>query len=132
MIGFNLKKAKRHFMEMLAEQFPQREAEQLMRILLEDLFGIDLKRQLMEPRMRLDEPQYAQLDNAVKRLLEGVPVQYVTGKAWFDGLLFHVDESVLIPRPETEELATPCVSGMSARVRVALPWLWLNAFPWQR
>ena len=121
MIGFNLKKAKRHFMEMLAEQFPQREAEQLMRILLEDLFGIDLKRQLMEPRMRLDEPQYAQLDNAVKRLLEGVPVQYVTGKAWFDGLLFHVDESVLIPRPETEELVqlvaeeqVPKMEGLSS------------------
>ena len=75
-----------------------------MRILLEDLFGIDLKRQLMEPRLRIDEFQYAQLGNAVKQLLEGVPIQYVTGKAWFDGLLFQVDESMLIPRPETEEL----------------------------
>lgn len=89
---------------MLAECFPQREAEQLMRILLEDLFGIDLKRQLMEPAMRIDECQHAQLSDAVRRLLEGEPVQYVTGKAWFDGLLFHVDDSVLIPRPETEEL----------------------------
>ena len=75
-----------------------------MRILLEDFFDLDLTRQLMEPKLRIDELQYAQLGNAVKRLLEGVPVQYVTGKAWFDGLLFHVDESVLIPRPETEEL----------------------------
>lgn len=104
MIGFNLNKTKRYFTELLAEQFPQREAEQLMRILLEDLFGIDQKRQLMEPKLRIDELQYAQLENAVKRLLEGVPVQYVTGKAYFEGLLFHVDESVLIPRPETEEL----------------------------
>ena len=104
MIGFNLNKTKRHFIEVLAEQFTQREAEQLMRILLEDLFGIDLTRQLMEPRLRIDETQYAQLEHAVQQLLEGVPVQYVTGKAWFDGLLFHVDESVLIPRPETEEL----------------------------
>ena len=104
MIGFNLNKAKRHFTEALAEQFPQREAEQLMRILLEDLFDIDQKRQLMEPKLRIDELQYAQLEQAVKQLLEGVPVQYVTGMAWFDGLLFHVDESVLIPRPETEEL----------------------------
>ena len=104
MIGFSLNKAKRHFIEVLAERFPQREAEQLMRILLEDLFGIDLKVELMNPSMRIDELQYAQLEDAVKRLLVGVPVQYVTGKAWFDGLLFHVDESFLIPRPETEEL----------------------------
>ena len=104
MIGFELKKVKRHFTEELCGGFTIREAEQLMRILLEDLFGIDWKRQLMDPELRIDELQHAQLEEAVKRLLEGVPVQYVTGKAWFDGLLFLVDESVLIPRPETEEL----------------------------
>lgn len=110
MIGFNLSKTKRHFTEMLAGAFPQREAEQLMRILLEDLFGIDLKQQLMEPEMLIDECQHFQLEEAVKRLLGGAPVQYVTGKAWFDGLLFSVDESVLIPRPETEELVRKIVS----------------------
>ena len=104
MIGFHLNKTKRHFIEVLSASFPEREAEQLIRILLEDLFGIDLKRQLMEPELRIDELQYAQLENAVQRLLDGEPVQYITGKAWFDGLLFRVDESVLIPRPETEEL----------------------------
>lgn len=104
MIGFDLNKTKRYFTEVLTTHFPSREAEQLMRILLEDLFGIDQKRQLMEPGLRIDEPQYAQLERAVHRLLDDEPVQYVTGKAWFDGLLFEVDESMLIPRPETEEL----------------------------
>ena len=80
MIGFNLNKTKRQFTEVLADQFPQREAEQLMRILLEDLFGLDLTRQLMEPKLRIDETQYARLEHAVQQLLEGVPVQYVTGK----------------------------------------------------
>ena len=114
MIGFNLNKTKQYFTEVLAEQFPQREAEQLMRILLEDLFSIDQKRQLMEPKLRIDELQYAQLEKAVKQLLEGVPVQYVTGKAYFDGLLFHVDESVLIPRPETEELVQKVAADLPA------------------
>ena len=104
MIGFNLQKTKRHFTEVLAATFPQREAEQLMRILLEDLFGIDLKRQLMEPELRIDEWQYHQLEEAVKRLLSGEPVQYVTGMARFCDLLIKVSPSVLIPRPETEEL----------------------------
>lgn len=104
MIGFNLQKTKRHFTAALAERFPQREAEQLMRILLEDLFDIDLKRQLMEPALRIDELQHALLQNAVQRLLEGEPVQYVTGIAHFDELIFEVNPSVLIPRPETEEL----------------------------
>lgn len=104
MIGFNLHKTKRHFIEVLAERFPQREAEQLMRALLEDLLGVDLKRLLMEPEMRIDELQHAQLTSAVERLLNGEPLQYVTGKAWFDGLCFQVNPSVLIPRPETEEM----------------------------
>lgn len=83
-----------------------------MRILLEDLFGIDQKRQLMEPGLRIDEPQYAQLERAVHRLLDDEPVQYVTGKAYFDGLLFQVNESVLIPRPETEELVQKVSAGI--------------------
>ena len=104
MIGFNLQKTKRHFTEALAGRYPQREAEQLMRILLEDLFGIDLKRQLMEPNLRIDEFQYAQLKAAVERLLASEPVQYVTGMARFGDLLIKVSPNVLIPRPETEEL----------------------------
>lgn len=104
MIGFNLQKTKRHFTEALSGRYPQREAEQLMRILLEDLFGIDLKRQLMEPNLRIDEFQYAQLKAAVERLLAGEPVQYVTGMARFGDLLIKVSPNVLIPRPETEEL----------------------------
>lgn len=99
-----MQKTKRHFTEALAEKFPQREAEQLMRILLEDLFGIDLKRQLMEPDLRMDEMQHYQLEQAVKRLLNGEPVQYVTGVARFGDLLIKVSPSVLIPRPETEEM----------------------------
>ena len=104
MIGFNLQQTKRHFTEALAETFPRREAEQLMRILLEDLFGIDLKRQLMEPDLRIDELQHRQLGEAVKRLQAGEPVQYVTGMTRFCDLLIKVSPSVLIPRPETEEL----------------------------
>ena len=113
MFGFNLQKTKRHFTEALSAAFPQREAEQLMRILLEDLFGIDLKRQLMEPDLRIDEWQYHHLDEAVKRLLSGEPVQYVTGMARFGDLLIKVSPAVLIPRPETEELVQKICASLS-------------------
>ena len=121
MIGFNLQKTRRHFTEVLAEKFPKREAEQLMRILLEDLFGIDWNQQLMNPDLRIDEWQYHQLDEAVKRLLSGEPVQYVTGMARFCDLIIKVTPSVLIPRPETEELvqkictvSLPCHSNVES------------------
>lgn len=118
MIGFNLQKTKRHFTDLLAEKFPQREAEQLMRILLEDLFGIDLKRQLMEPDLRIDELQHHQLGEAVKRLQAGEPVQYVTGVARFCDLLIKVLPAVLIPRPETEELVQKICSSLPCHFSV--------------
>ena len=121
MIGFNLQKTKRQFTEALAEKFPQREAEQLMRILLEDLFGIDWNQQLMNPDLRIDEHQHYQLSEAVKRLLTGEPVQYVTGLARFNDLLLKVSPAVLIPRPETKELvqkicsaSLPCHSSLES------------------
>ena len=104
MMGFNLQKAKRLLVEKLSTTFPQREAEQLMRILLEDLFNIDRNRQLMDPNLCIDERQHYLLSEAVRRLLEGEPVQYVTGMARFGDLLLRVSPAVLIPRPETEEL----------------------------
>ena len=113
MIGFNLQKTKRHFTEVLAEKYPRREAEQLMRILLEDLFGIDRNQQLMHPDTRIDERQHHQLDEAVERLLSGEPVQYVTGMARFCDLLLKVSPAVLIPRPETEELVQKISTSIS-------------------
>ncbi len=44
------------------------------------------------------------ISSALKQLVKHRPVQYVLGEAWFKNLAFYVDESVLIPRPETEEL----------------------------
>ena len=112
MIGFNLGKTKRLFIEKLSAKFPQREAEQLIRILLEDLFGIDLKRQLLEPNLCIDERQHYLLSEAVRRLIAGEPVQYVTGMARFNDLLIKVSPAVLIPRPETEELVNKIWSSL--------------------
>ena len=85
-----------------------------MRILLEDLFNIDLKRQLMEPNLRIDEWQYHLLEEAVKRLQAGEPVQYVTGMARFGDLILKVSPAVLIPRPETAELVQKIGTGLPA------------------
>jgi release factor glutamine methyltransferase len=52
-------------------------------------------------------PTVAQLQKFVRakvRLKRGVPLAYVLGYRWFSGLKLKVDEYVLIPRPETEQL----------------------------
>lgn len=43
-------------------------------------------------------------EQGVKRLLKGEPLGHVLGFEWFYGYRFYVNEDVLIPRPETEEL----------------------------
>lgn len=42
------------------------------------------------------------LDELIKRRIDGEPLQYIEGRAWFGSLDLLVDERVLVPRPETE------------------------------
>ncbi len=52
----------------------------------------------------LEPEQWQQLDTLLGRRMDGEPVAYLLGTAWFYGREFEVDRRVLIPRPETELL----------------------------
>ncbi|MCM3718407.1 peptide chain release factor N(5)-glutamine methyltransferase [Fictibacillus phosphorivorans] len=76
-------------------------AEILMRHVLGDVSRTDMLMRLHDP---LSEGTYESLRSAVQRHVDGEPVQYITGREDFYGRTFSVNEEVLIPRPETEEL----------------------------
>jgi release factor glutamine methyltransferase len=88
----------------LANEYESIELNSLMAILFEHITGWNQIQQVLHKEEALDANKEAALLEAVEALKKGKPIQYITGKAWFMGNELLVNENVLIPRPETEEL----------------------------
>lgn len=81
-------------------------------LLLCHLTGKNRAALLADLRMPLDEKLVIKFVHDVKRHVAGVPIQYMIGYEEFYGRKFHVNEAVLIPRPETEELVLLALQKM--------------------
>lgn len=80
------------------------EAQAIVRLLLEDAFGLTMADVLCGGIDSMTSTQIANLDGMMRRLQNAEPIQYVLGQTEFCGRMFHVAQGVLIPRPETEQL----------------------------
>jgi len=74
------------------------------RLLLSKISGYSFTEIIVNKNTIFSAEQRAILEIYVEKLKRGMPVQYVLGETEFCGLPFMVNEAVLIPRPETEEL----------------------------
>ena len=101
---------RKHYASELEKIYGSDEANALIMILLEHYFGINKVKMALEPELRLSESELLTLHFAVKELLKNKPVQYILGETEFCGMRFFVDENVLIPRPETEEMVQMIVA----------------------
>lgn len=90
--------------EKLTPQYGQQEATAIAHEVLEDITGLKKMDRLFRKDEALTKEQEDQWQMLLADLERGRPLQYATGKAYFMGYTFTVNEYVLIPRPETEEL----------------------------
>jgi release factor glutamine methyltransferase len=100
----SLQDTKQAMKHQLSNVYDALELNSIVNILIEEVTGWDALHQNIHKNDALEQSHTDQLTQYVEKLLTGKPLQYIIGKAWFMGKAFMVNEAVLIPRPETEEL----------------------------
>ncbi len=89
---------------MLKGIYPDQEIRQLTYMLFEEYLGWDKPMVHLSADNPVSGPALNSLLQAAEDLSTGKPIQYIIEKAWFGGLILKVNEHVLVPRPETEQL----------------------------
>lgn len=106
---------KKQFFSALSEIYPETEIQSFFNILIE--FKLNLKRIdiALDPTFEISITDIDFLETAISDLKKHIPIQYIIGETEFYGLPFHVNENVLIPRPETEELVEWIINELKVK-----------------
>jgi len=88
----------------LADLYPVSEIEGYTRIIFEAVCGMSFTEQVVKRLEKISATDFERIEAIILRLKNYEPIQYILGETEFYGLKLKVNPSVLIPRPETEEL----------------------------
>jgi release factor glutamine methyltransferase len=99
-----LKEVYRKILEQAQTIYSLSEATTMTDWIFENVASIQRADVIKTPNLELSQSILAELDNRIHQLLLHKPIQYILGEAWFYDMKLKVNENVLIPRPETEEL----------------------------
>lgn len=104
------KEYKSNFITQLQSIYDVMEAESFFYLILEDKHQMKRIDLALEPNYEFSEETIKVWEELVVQLKKEIPIQYLLGNTEFFGLPFIVNENVLIPRPETEELVDWIIS----------------------
>ena len=110
----SIQEAYKKLLFQLYELYDNREAANIADMVIEFVTGQRKADRIIHKTIPLNLKQQEQLENLTQELLQYKPVQYVLNESWFSGMKFFVNESVLIPRPETEELIEWIIQEINA------------------
>ncbi len=110
------------FRQELISLYDVREIDSLCTIALAELVGFSSAKIKAFPESGLTAEQSVEIEKVLIRLKTGEPIQYILGHSEFYGLPFKVNPSVLIPRPETEELVEWVISSVGSWLLAAGSW----------
>lgn len=99
-----LKEIKNIYHLELDPLFPKEEVDSFFYLVIDHYLGLERFILAMQPNLVVSKENEDLLFFALSQLKQERPIQHILGKAHFCELEFRVDENVLIPRPETEEL----------------------------
>lgn len=91
-------------LQRIGEVYEAREARNVVNELFRHYLNFSAADLVVKANDTVSESQMLLIYKAAKRIAQHEPLQYVLGSAYFFGMDLHVNNSVLIPRPETEEL----------------------------
>lgn len=100
----NILELKNIFRSELGNIFPKNEIDSFFYILSDAYLNLKKVDIALDPNLTIAPSKEKEINSALEKLKNEEPIQYILGETEFYGLPFYVDENVLIPRPETEEL----------------------------
>jgi release factor glutamine methyltransferase len=105
-----IKELKDYFVDAISDLYPSEEVQSFFNLLSEKHLGLSRIEIALNSDTSISEENISKFKEAIQRLKNYEPIQYILGETEFFGLPFKVDENVLIPRPETEELVLWVIS----------------------
>lgn len=111
-----IQEAYKQLLYKLFEIYDDREAANICDWVIEHITGLKKIDRITRKNFLLNDEQKKLLENYTNELLPGKPVQYILHEAWFAGMKLYLDGSVLIPRPETEELVNWIIADCNLQI----------------